>query len=196
MSDEEQEKTGNPVAAGLIALLAVALAVGLVLAGVALVVTRILGVGGEDSASVGETRQKESLYIPPPAKTTADGPAVTLHTEATDAQSPDETDAEPSRPTKSATKKPKTEITLQAGQTEVGNFDRIDLSGVYPGGEGATLQVQRFEGGQWVDFAATIPVSGETFSTYVQSAQTGVNRFRVVDNTTGEESNEVRVTVR
>ncbi|UMG94590.1 hypothetical protein [Nocardioides sp. TF02-7] len=55
--------------------------------------------------------------------------------------------------------------------------------------------MQRFEGGRWADFAATVPVSGETFSTYVQSAQTGVNRFRVVDNTSGEASNQVRIRV-
>jgi hypothetical protein len=38
-------------------------------------------------------------------------------------------------------------------------------------------------------------VSGETFRTYVQSAQTGVNKFRVVDPANGETSNPIRVTV-
>ncbi len=51
------------------------------------------------------------------------------------------------------------------------------------------------EDGVWVDFDATIPVSNETFNTYVQSARTGVNMFRVIDNKTGAESNTVKVTV-
>ena len=38
-------------------------------------------------------------------------------------------------------------------------------------------------------------VSGETFSTYVQTAQTGVNKFRVRDTDGPEVSNEVRVKV-
>ena len=38
-------------------------------------------------------------------------------------------------------------------------------------------------------------VSGETFSTYVQTAQVGVNKFRVRDTDGPEVSNEVRVKV-
>ena len=52
-------------------------------------------------------------------------------------------------------------------------MEQIDLTGVYPGGEGAILQVQRFEGGKWEDFPVTASVSNETFSTYVQTSQTG-----------------------
>jgi hypothetical protein len=74
-------------------------------------------------------------------------------------------------------------------------MEQIDLSGVYPGGEGAILQVQRFVAGGWQDFPVTASVSNETFSTYVQTSQTGVNRFRVVDTDTRLESNEVKVTI-
>ena len=56
------------------------------------------------------------------------------------------------------------------------------------------LRVQRFTGG-WQDFPVTASVSDSTFSTYVQSSQTGVNRFRVIDTDTGKTSNEVRVRV-
>ena len=38
-------------------------------------------------------------------------------------------------------------------------------------------------------------MSNQTFSTYVQTSQAGVNRFRVVDTDTKLESNEVKVTV-
>ncbi len=72
---------------------------------------------------------------------------------------------------------------------------RIDLTGVYPGGEGAILSVQQFEGGVWNDFPVTASVSGETFATYIQTGQLGRNRFRMIDTDTGAVSNEVRVEI-
>ncbi len=76
-------------------------------------------------------------------------------------------------------------------------MEEIYLTGVYPGGEGAVVQVQRLENGKWEDFATVdAVVSGETFSTYVQTAQIGVNKFRVRDTDGPEVSNEVRVQVR
>ena len=191
MSDE-QEKPDNPVMSGLVALLAVSLAVGLVLGGVALVGTRIIGIGGDSSGSADST-ELESAVIPKPSKTAANGPQLTLATE--DTEETEDTETVEIEATESEAVKSEKAITLQAGQTAVGNFERIDLSGIYPGGEGAILQVQRLEGGQWVDFNATLSVSNETFNTYVQSAQTGVNKFRVVDSATGDSSNPVTVTV-
>jgi hypothetical protein len=38
-------------------------------------------------------------------------------------------------------------------------------------------------------------VSDETFATYVQTSQTGPNRFRVVDTDTGRASNDVSVNI-
>ena len=86
-------------------------------------------------------------------------------------------------------------ISLSASQTAVGPMDQIDLTGTYPSGEGAILQVQRFEGGSWSDFPVTVSVSNQTFSTYVQTSQPGENRFRVVDTDTRRVSNEVKVSV-
>lgn len=192
MSDE-QEKSDNPVLSGLVALVAVSVAVGLVLAGVALVGSRVLGLD-DGSAGAAGASQRETAVIPRPSHTAGSGPQVTLDTEAPET---DDRGSGPGAPETSKTKqaKPDKAISLQAGQTAVGNFDRIDLSGVYPGGEGAILQVQRFENGAWADFDATIPVSNETFTTYVQSAMVGVNRFRVIDNASGDASNPVTVTV-
>lgn len=189
---DEREKRENPVLFGLVALVAVSLTVGLVLGGVALVGTRILGISGDSSASAGSSA-KESAVIPRPSRTYADGPQVTLATEDTE-PTDEATDLE-TEPSETETTKRDKAITLQAGQTAVGNFDRIDLSGIYPGGEGAILQVQRFENGAWVDFNATLSVSNETFNTYVQSALVGVNKFRVVDSSSGKTSNPVTVTV-
>lgn len=186
----DRKRRDNPVLAGLIALVAVSLTVGLVLGGIALAGTQMLGLDG-DAAGSGDADARESAVIPRPSKTEGNGPQVTLQTEA-----PEET-AETEATEKPKKKKSKNEksITLQAGQTAVGSFERIDLSGIYPGGEGAILQVQRLESGAWTDFDATIPVSGEQFTTYVQSALAGVNKFRVIDNATGEISNPITVKV-
>lgn len=203
MTDEQGSGPDNlrrPIVNGLVALLAVALTVGGILAGIAVFGANYLGLGGEESAS-GQSSAGESMYVPEPAKTTASsGPLFTLATEDPGSSEDEgESDAEDeasesTSPTKKDDEKGK-KITLSAGQTSVANFGQIDLTGVYPGGEGAVLQVQRFENGAWADFDATIPVSGESFSTYVQTGVSGVNRFRVTDPETQKSSNEVRVTV-
>ncbi len=187
---DDQDRTERPVLNGLIALAAVALTVGLVLGGVVLVGTRMLGIG--DSGGGGSSPEaRDTLYLPKPEKTEGSGPLVTLATEADD----DETDSEPEETEKTKSEDAKEGISLSAGQTSVENFGRIDLTGTYPGGEGAILQVQRFESGSWSDFEATISVSDETFSSYIQTGVSGENRFRVIDKATGETSNEVKVTV-
>jgi hypothetical protein len=198
MSDQQPERRERPVINGLIALGAVAITVGLVLAGATLVATNVLGIGGGEDASSGST-EKEVMSIPPPQQTTeAGGPAITLDTEDPDSgegeASSDSSEPETSEPTKS--KSPKDdEISLSAGQLEVENFGRIDLTGVYPGGEGTVLQVQRLQDRQWVDFAATVAVVNETFSTYVQTGVNGENVFRVIDKESGVASNRVKVRV-
>ena len=80
-------------------------------------------------------------------------------------------------------------------QQSVSPMQQIDLTGTYQGGEGAVLQVQRFENGAWVDFPVTASVSGGTFGTYLLTGRTGENRFRVVDTDSEAISNEVTVTV-
>jgi hypothetical protein len=183
---------GHPIAAGLLALLAVGLTVGLILGGAALAATQLLGVGEEDSAS-DDSSSGASLYLPQPSKTDRpDGPLITLAptdqgTGESDPSAPD------SEPTESESKKPA--ISLSAGQTEVGPMEPIDLTGVYPGGEGAILQVQQFEGGKWTDFPVTSSVSNETFTTYIQASAIGLNRFRMIDTDNGKTSNEVRVRI-
>jgi hypothetical protein len=87
------------------------------------------------------------------------------------------------------------EIELSAGQQSVSAMQQIDLTGSYPTGEGAILQVQRLEDGSWEDFPVTASVNNQTFSTYVQTGQTGENTFRVIDTDKDLVSNEVVVTV-
>ena len=181
----EPERKQHPVIAGVVALVGVGLAIGLLAGGGALVATRVLGLGTDATAS--DSAGGQSMYLPLPEKTTASAPASEPTQRAA---------SEPTGPVRT-TKTPESGISLQAGQTQVGPMQRIDLTGTYPGGEGAVLQVQRATGpgDSWVDFPVTVTVSGGTFSTYVQTGRTGPNRFRVVDTDKDEASNEVSVTI-
>lgn len=183
---------GRPVLTGLLALVGVAVAVGLILGLVALVGTKVLGLDGGSSSS--QAAAEHSMYLPRPSKTQQpSGPLITLAPGETQSPSSGSSSQPKDKPTKKKT--PRSQISLSAGETSVGPMQQIDLTGVYPGGEGAILQVQRFTSGAWTDFPVTASVSNETFSTYVQTSQAGVNRFRVVDTDTKLESNEVKVTV-
>lgn len=180
----------HPVAAGLLALVGVGLVVGLIAGLAALAGTRMLGLGGENATA--QTTSEESLFLPRPEKTTGpSGPLITLAPGATESPSNEPSEGQSSKPPKP----PKKEISLSASQTEVAPMEQIDLTGVYPGGEGAILQVQRFTSGSWQAFPVTASVSDETFTTYVQTSQSGLNRFRVADTDTGLVSNDVRVNI-
>lgn len=191
--DDRLDPEQHPVGYGLLALLGVAAVVGLILGLGALAGAKVVGLDGEASST--GTGDGASMYLPKPQKTTAaTGPAVTLapgegSSSATGGTEP--TDG------KSKKDKKKRQISLSASQPQAAPMEQIDLTGVYPGGEGAILQVQRFEGGSWTDFSTvTASVSNETFATYVQVGQPGPNRFRVTDETRGLVSNEVKVTIR
>jgi hypothetical protein len=173
------ERKERPVLSGLLALLGVGVAVGLILGVGALVVARVAGIGGGSASSGASAAQ--SMYIPPLEETEKASPG------------PFVSDGGPrgsQSPSSAATA-----ITLTAGQAGVAPMQQIDLTGSYPGGDGAILRVQRFQGGSWGDFPVTTTVSGGTFSTYVQTGQTGMVRFRVVDTDSQEASNEVKVRV-
>jgi hypothetical protein len=183
----EPRGEGHPIVAGLAALVGVAVVVGLVIGGVVLAGTRVVGLG-EDSGST-DSSEERSMYVPKPEKTPMQTePQVTL---APNGDSPSATATE--KPTRTAS--PRKQITLSASATTVAPMERLDLTGVYPGGEGAILRVERFADGGWQDFGVTLSVSDETFSTYIQTGVPGVNRFRVVDTDSALDSNEVRVTI-
>jgi hypothetical protein len=182
----------HPVLTGLVALVAVGLAVGLVLGGVAVAATSVLGIGDEGSSQTAS--DDTDFYLPKPSPTEGpSGPLITL-APSTEEEGPSE--SAPAEPEETEeTEAAEGQITLSAGQTSVAPMQQIDLTGVYPGGEGAILQVQKFSSGAWQEFPVTAVVSNETFATFVQTSFQGVNRFRVVDNDTGVASNEVKVTV-
>ncbi len=179
----EPERRQHPVLAGLTALVGVGLAIGLLFAAGALAATRVLGFG--EDAVTAESTAKESMYLPKPEKTTPSTPSAPA------------TQTSSAPPSDTSSPSEQTGISLTAGQTAVAPMARIDLTGSYPGGDGAVLQVQRATGAadDWVDFPVTVTVNGGQFSTYVQTGKTGENRFRVVDTDTDQMSNEVSVTV-
>ena len=207
MSDQKEPTPDRPVLNGLVALLGVALGVGAILAVVALLGSRVLGLGGSDGSDAADKGVHETAVIPSPKETVeATGPRVTLNTEDPDAAATSgsgsaaaesESDDEASDPESSETTETPGagEISLQSAANAVASGERIYFSGVYPGGEGAVLQLQRFQDGAWVKFPATVNVSNGSFSSYLFTGQSGLNRFRVVDSDSGEASNEIRVTV-
>jgi hypothetical protein len=181
------EEDGHPVVAGLVALVGVGVVVGLLVSGGALAATSVLGLG--DSGGGSTSSAAESMYMPKPSDSvSASGPLVTL--------APDATTSAPVSESPSASESPASAITLSSAQVSVSPMQEIALSGTYATGEGAVVQVQRLEEGQWVDFSSVdAVVSGGTFSTYVLTARTGINKFRVRDTDTDEVSNAVRVRV-
>lgn len=172
----------HPIAFGLLALFGVGLAIGLVLALGALMVSEVLLGGADDGA--GSAAAERSMYIPDPsssAEAGGPGPLVSMQPHQ--------------QPQGKKDQAPQQAISLQAAQTSVGPMEQIDLTGTYQGGEGAVLQVQRFTAGSWGDFPVTVSVSGGTFSTYVQTSAIGKVKFRVVDSDTGQQSNPVTVQI-
>ena len=172
----------RPVLTGLIALVAVAAVIGIIGGLAALVGSKVLGLDGDPAAASDDSAtNNSSLYLPEPT--------ITSETVVPEAASPT---AEPVDPSSSTTG---TEITLTAAQQSVSAMQQIDLTGTYATGEGAILQVQRFENGAWEDFPVTMSVSNQTFATYVQTSRGGENKFRVIDTDKDLFSNEVVVTV-
>lgn len=182
---------------GLGAMLGVALVVGGVISLVALGAVSLTGFGDERVT----VEEEPSLYIPSysPTPEDEDDPGLTLEdlnggSDDAESEQPEETQEPAKNDKKKKRKKPRSVISLSASPLEVSAMERIYLTGTFPGGEGASLQVQRMEDG-WTDFPVSTSVSGGTFSTYVMTGRNGENRFRVVDPASGKKSNPVKVQV-
>ncbi|KRC52849.1 MULTISPECIES: hypothetical protein [unclassified Nocardioides] len=202
MTDPNEPRVDRPVLNGLVALVAVGLGVGLILALVAMVGTKMLGIDGADASAGNGSTVRDSMYLPTPVETVgSSGPLITLHTEDPDDVATEGTDGateplESETTEETDTASPKAgEISLQAVDTTVSSGERIYFSGVYPGGEGAILWLQRWQDGSWADFPASVGVTNGTFSSYIFTGVSGLNRFRVIDRDNGTVSNEIRVTV-
>ena len=182
--DDEDVPWTRQLAVGAGVLVAVALVIGGVMSVVALGAAKVTGLGGSHASATAPP----SLYFP------SDDPTTTPDTYP-DPNGSDKPSPSPSRESPSAKPTQKARaITLQAFPQQVPPNERINLTGVYQGGEGARLQVQRFENG-WVDFPVSTSVSGGSFTTYIYTGRSGPNRFRVIDKEADEASNPVRVRV-
>lgn len=188
-SRDDVDSGRRQVLVGLGALVVVTLLVGGIVSAMALGAARLTGLG--DGGSTGGPVEAPSLYIPPGEPTTTPeaypDPTGPDEEEPAEAPTEEEPSVEPGRVSK--------KITLQAFPLEASPGERITLTGVYPAGEGATLQVQRFEG-TWTDFPVSVTVSGGLYNTYILTSRTGEARFRVTDKALERSSNPVTVTIR
>lgn len=187
--DDDEDSGRRQVLFGLGALVVVTLLVGGIVSVMALGAARLSGLG--DSSSAGGPVEAPSLYIPPGEPTTT--PEAYPDPTRPDREEPSETPSADEEPTREPARQSK-KITLQAFPTEVAPGERITLTGVYPAGEGATLQVQRFEG-SWTDFPVSVTVSGGLYNTYILTSRTGESRFRVTDKALNRSSNPVTVSI-
>lgn len=112
---------------------------------------------------------------------------------STDATTPSEQTTP--TPSETSTTREESGIVLEASPRSVGTYERINLTGTYKAPSGTVLQVQRREGGSWVDFPTTATVANGSFTTYVETGQTGLNRFRMLAIGRDDTSNTVRVRV-
>lgn len=189
MSDDEEK----PVLNGLLALVAVAVVVGL-LAGIGvLTASRVTGLGSGGDGG-GEAGDELSLYMPSPEKTTGDSdPLVTLiPSETPDKKGEEKSEKAEKKKRKKKAKKPP--INLSQGSSEVAAGEQLYLSGVYRGGEGAVLDIEyKVNDEPWEEFPLDVNVSNETFSTYVETSRTGTIKWRVTDKDKKKTSNVVTV---
>lgn len=193
MSDRLPDREENPVISGVVALLAVAVVVG-ILAGIgALAATRWLGIDGSSEIG-GEPGVGDSLYMPDPEKTKAqNGPLVTL------APTDSPTDFIPETPTETLTEETgdaDPDLSLTVGSTSLEAGEELMLSGTYVGGEGSVLDIYyNVNGSGWEEFPLDTNVSGGIFQTFVATWKTGRIGWRVQDESTGRKSNTVTVNI-
>jgi hypothetical protein len=184
-TDEEDAPWTRQLLVGVGALVVVALLIGGIVSVFALGAAKVTGVGGSAPAATA----KPSLYIPSEKPTTK----VDTYPAPSGGPGSGRPTATPSSPR--PTKKKPPAIELKASPPAPAAGERITLTGTYRGHDGARLQVQRFDGGAWVDFPVQATVTGGVFSTYIVTTRTGVNRLRVTDPADGRRSAAVRVTV-
>ncbi len=194
------EQNDNPVASGLVALVAVALVIGLLAAIIALLGTRLFGLDGSSGSGSGDgVAVGDSLYLPSLQPTELDSgllvtlaPVVTQTPEASATASA--TPSESTSPTESATPKD-ARIVLSAGSSHVDSGEELMLSGTYTQGEGSVLDIWYDVNGKgWQEFNLDVNVYGGVFQVFVATYQTGTITWRVEDPETGLKSNEVTVT--
>ena len=190
-SVDDEESPGRALTRALVAMVAVAVLVGASV-GLAMVAAAKIGglTEGSTEASGQQADSPASLYMPPyqPTKDAGNGWDLPGPVESPSAL-PSSSDAP-------ETTKPKAQgITLFVAPQQVNPGARINFNGVYNGAEGASLQIQRQEGGAWTDFPVTASVRGGSFETWIMTSRTGRAKFRVYDESADKASNVVVVQI-
>lgn len=171
---------------GVVLLLVVGALIGGVVAVASIKAADLAGINGTTGTGTG--RSNEHLHVPRNAGTPTTAPLTT----APPASSAAPTSAHTSAPT---SKPPRPAFRLTISPRTASTYERINLTGTCQAPDGTSLQVQRMEAGTWLDFPTTASVSAGTFTTYVETGHTGVNRFRMTDTASGRSSNVATVTV-
>ena len=188
----------RPVAAGVRALLLVAVVGAVVAAGAIAVAVKTSSIASDRAAFdagatlsmpsfTSEPNQLQPVVLPPVIATSTPTDDVTYNSDPSFSSQPlpsDQTGVFP--------------INLQSGERNVTIL--LDLSGTYPQGEGAVLQVQQLVKGAWVDFAppgqtGQFVVGGGLFSGSIQPTGQGAEEFRVRNIGNADVSNSVAVNV-
>jgi hypothetical protein len=183
--DDGGDSPQRALLTAIVAMAGVALLVGLAVGGAAVTVMSVAGVGEDTGGTT--SRGQDSLVMPryEPTKTVESDPGLS------GPSSSGEGEATPSREPSPRTDR----IKLFVAPQSVSPGERINFNGVYVDGEGVALQIQRKEGGTWVDFPVTATVRGGVFSTWILTSRTGRSPFRVYDGTANRASNVVTVTI-
>lgn len=180
------DSPGRALLLAVAAMAGVGLLVGLAIGGAAVTVMSVAGVGSEGSGG-SDGGGGATLVLPRYKPTESVEPDLGL-------PAPSSTGEMKDKPAKE--REPRTDrIKLSVAPKSVGPGERINFNGVYVDGEGVALQIQRKEGGSWVDFPVDATVRGGVFSTWIQTSRTGESPFRVYDEEADRASNVVRVTV-
>ena len=190
----------QPVAAGVRALLVVAVVGGIVAAGAVAVALKTSSIANDRAAfDSGMTLSMPSFTQEPNQLQPVVLPQVTPSSTPTDpyADNASSDSSDPSVPLPS-NQSGVFPINLQAGERNVTIL--LDLSGTYPQGEGAVLQVQQYVNGAWADFSppgqtGQFVVGGGLFSGSIQPSGKGVEQFRVRNVSNSDVSNSISVDV-
>ena len=182
------EDRARALTSALAAMGAVAAVVGLVVGAAVLGVFRLTGLSEAEATT---EAAPQTLHIPryrPTERVNEDWPGLGRYTPPPTPELDLPSDEPSASPSPNG-------ITLFVEPEQVAPGQQINFDGVYPEGEGAVLQVQRNEGGAWIDFPVTATVQGGSFRTYILTTRVGVARFRVLDTGSGRASNPVTVTI-
>lgn len=184
--DDGGDSPQRALLTALLAMAGVALLVGLALAGAAMTVFNVFGVG-ETGASAAGGGGDATLYLPRYHPTKSVASDLGLPT-------PVESETPSDEPTDEASRQVD-QIMLTVAPRSVGPGERINFTGSYVNGEGVALQIQRKEGRTWTDFPVTATVRGGVFSTWIQTTRTGDSPFRMYDEQADRASNVLVVSV-